>query len=148
MIKLESTAVINRPVAEVWEFVIDCANEPQWHTDCQAARLTSPGSLQPGSTQAWAMSYAKGAEAQLRVTELDPQRREQLETVAAPMNIKPLLTYTFEPEGDATRFTRAMEVRPEGATRAMEPFLRRMMRKNNASYVRRLKEVLEAESFG
>ncbi len=41
-----------------------------------------------------------------------------------------------------------MEVRPEGATRAMEPFLRRMMRKNNASYVRRLKEVLEAESFG
>lgn len=144
MIKLESTAVINRPVEEVWDFVTDCTNEPQWHTDCAAARLTSPEPLQPGSTQAWSMTYAKGDEAQLRVTELQPHRREQLETISAPMNIKPLLTYTFEPEGTGTRFTRAMEVRPTGPTLAMEPFLRRMMKKNNASYVRRLKEVLEA----
>lgn len=144
MIKVESSAVINRSVEDVWDFVTDCTNEPQWHIDCLTSELTSPQPLRPGSTQAWSMAYAKGQVAQLRVTELEPHHREQLETVSAPMNIKPLLTYTFESEGTTTRFTRAMEVRLAGATRAMEPFLRRMMKKNNASYVCRLKEVLEA----
>lgn len=143
MIKLQSSAVINRPVQQVWDFVTDCTNEPQWHTDCTAARNTSPPPLQLGSTQAWAMSYAKGKEANLRVTALEPGRREQLETVSAPMNVRPILTYTFESAGEDTRFTRAMEVRPTGLTRLMEPFLRRMMLKNNARYVQKLKHVLE-----
>lgn len=143
MIKLESTIIINRPVQDVWDFVSDCTNEPKWHTDCIAARATSPLPLQTGSTQAWAMTYAKGAEANLKVTALEPGRLEQLETVAAPMNIKPTLTYTFEPAGTGTKFTRAMEVRPTGIARLMEPFLRRMMTKNNAGYVRTLKQVLD-----
>lgn len=143
MIKLESTITINRPVQDVWDFVSDCTNEPKWHTDCISARATSPLPLQTGSTQAWAMSYAKGEEANLKVTALEPGRLEQLETVAAPMNIKPTLTYTFEPAGTGTKFTRAMEVRPTGITRLMEPFLRRMMTKNNAGYVRTLKQVLD-----
>lgn len=148
MIKLESTIVINRSVQEVWDFVSDCTNEPKWHTDCISARATSPLPLRPGSTQAWAMSYAKGKEANLRVTAFDPGRREQLETVSAPMNIKPTLTYTFEPAGEGTRFTRAMEVRPTGMTRLMEPFLQRMMTKNNAGYIRSLKKVLETGLLG
>ncbi len=143
MIKLESTIVINRPVQEVWDFVSDCTNEPKWHTDCISARHTSPPPLGPGSTQAWAMTYAKGKEANLRVTACDPGRLEQLETVSAPMNVKPTLTYTFAAEGDGTRFTRAMEVHPTGATRSIEPFLRRMMKKNNARYVENLKTALE-----
>ncbi len=144
MIKLEHTIVINRPVQEVWDFVTDCRNEPKWHVDCIAARDTPPPPLRQGSTQAWAMTYAKGKEADLRVTALDPGRREQLETVAAPMNVKPTLTYTFEPEGEGTRFTRAMDVLPTGATRLMEPFLQRMMKKNNAGYVQNLKKALES----
>lgn len=143
MIKLKSTIVINRPIQEVWDFVSDCTNEPKWHTDCMSARDTSPPPLRAGSTQAWAMAYAKGKEANLRVAVLDPGHREQLETLSAPMNIKPTLTYTFEGEGDRTRFTRAMEVHPAGSTRAIEPFLRRMMKKNNATYVRNLKQALE-----
>ncbi len=144
LIKLEDTIEIDRPIHEVWDFVTDCTNEPQWHTDCLSARLTSPAPLGSGSTQAWAMAYAKGEEANLKVTALEPGRREQLETVTAPMNVKPTITYLFEESGPATRFTRAMEVRPEGRTRLMEPFLRRMMTKNNASYVSNLKAVLEA----
>lgn len=89
------------------------------------------------------MTYAKGAEANLKVTALEPGRLERLETVAAPMNIKPTLTYTFERAGTGTKFTRGMEVRPTGITRLMEPFLRRMMTKNNAGYVRNLKQVLD-----
>jgi len=143
MIKLENTIVINRPVQEVWDFVSDCTNEPKWHTDCISARDTSPPPLGRGSTQAWAMTYAKGKEANLRVTALDPGRREQLETVSAPMNVKPTLTYTFEAEGEGTRFTRAMEVHLTGPTRSIESFLRRMMKKNNASYVQNLKQALE-----
>lgn len=143
MIKLESTITINRPVQDVWDFVSDCTNEPQWHVDCTAARATSPLPLRTGSTQAWAMTYAKGKEANLRVTALESGRLEQLETVSAPMNIKPILTYTFEAAGSRTRFTRGMEVRPTGMTRLMQPFLRRMMAKNNAGYVRNLKKVLE-----
>ncbi len=143
MIKLESTVIINRPVQDVWDFVSDCTNEPQWHTDCISARATSARPLQTGSTQAWAMTYAKGAEANLTVTALEPGRLEQLETVSAPMNIKPTLTYTFEAAGTGTKFTRAMDVRPTGITRLMEPLLRRMMTKNNAGYVRTLKQVLD-----
>ncbi len=84
MIKLESSIIINRPVQDVWDFVSDCTNEPKWHTDCIAARATSPLPLQTGSTQAWAMTYAKGAEANLKVTALEPGRLEQLETSPRP----------------------------------------------------------------
>ena len=77
------------------------------------------------------------------MTVLEPGRRKQLETVSAPMNVTPTLTYTFEPAGDGTRFTRAMHFEPSGATRLMEPMLLRMMTKNNANYVRTLKKVLD-----
>ncbi len=143
MIKVETSTVINRPIEQVWDFVTDCTNEPQWHTDCTTARNTSPLPLQTGSTQAWAMTYAKGKEANLRVTALEPGRREQLETVSAPMNVKPVLTYLFESAGEGTRFTRAMEFRPTGMMLLMQPFFRRMMGKNNAGYVQTLKRVLE-----
>lgn len=148
MITLEASITIDRPVQEVWDFVTDCTNEPHWHTDCLAARMTSPLPLQTGSTQAWSMSYAKGKEADLRVTALDPGRTVRLDTIAAPMNVKPTLTYTVQAAGTGTRFTRAMDVRPTGATRLMEPVLRKMMAKNNASYVRKLKEVLETSQPG
>ncbi len=147
MISLRSSILINRPVQEVWDFVSDCTNEPKWHVDCISGRDTSPPPLGLGSTQAWAMTYAKGKEANLRVTAFEPGRREQLETVSAPMNVKPTLTYTLEPEGEGTKFTRAMDVRPTGATRLMEPFLRRMMNKNNAGYVQALKEILESSAL-
>lgn len=143
MVTLESTIHIECPVQDVWDFVSDCTNEPQWHTDCLGARNTSPLPLKPGSTQAWSMSYAKGREASLRVVALDPGRREQLETISAPMNINPTITYLLEPSGEGTSFTRAMEVRPTGFARLMQPLLRRMMVKNNAGYVRKLKDVLE-----
>ncbi len=144
MIKLEHTIVIDLPRQEVWDFVSDCTNEPRWHTDCLSARDTSPPPLGLGSTQAWSMAYAKGKEANLRVTALDPGHREQLETISAPMNVKPTLTYTLDAEGEGTRFTRAMEVHPTGATRLIEPFLRRMMKNNNAGYVQNLKKALES----
>ncbi len=54
------------------------------------------------------MRYASGKEASLQITALEPGRREELETISAPMNVKPTLTYLLEPEGDGTSFTRAI----------------------------------------
>jgi hypothetical protein len=87
------------------------------------------------------MTFAKDQEASLVVTELEPQRVEQLTT----MPVIPTLTYRFERAGDATRFTRRMAVDQTGRLRFISPLMQIMMRRSNSGYVARLKTVSEAQ---
>lgn len=50
MITAESSTSIARPASEVFEFVSDLRNDPQWHTDILEARLAGDGPIGQGAT--------------------------------------------------------------------------------------------------
>jgi uncharacterized protein YndB with AHSA1/START domain len=145
MIDRSDSITINRPVAEVFAYVADTANDPAWHTDILEARKTSDGPIGTGTTWHQRIKPFMGiSEATAEVVAFEPLRMEVLRGVAGPM--QPTATYLFEPADGGTRFTRRVQIEVSGMMRLMQPIMRMMMPKRNAGFVANLKRVLEQES--
>ena len=89
MISAEHTVDIHRPIAGVFEFVSDQANEPSWHTDVLKVSPEEP--LQLGSTVTWVVKFMGQNEYVSEVTSFEPQRRIELTATEGPL--KPILTH-------------------------------------------------------
>ena len=145
MIDRSDSITINRPVAEVFAYVADTANDPAWHTDILEARKTSDGPIGTGTTWNQRIKPFMGvSEATAEVVAFEPQRKEVLQGVAGPM--KPTLTYMFEPADGGTTFTRRIQIEVPGLMGLMLALIRPMIGKRNAGFVANLKRVLEEEA--
>ena len=143
MITASSSVEIDRPVSEVYAFVSDCRNEPKWHTDAIEAGLLGDGPLAVGAKQRWLIKFMGKREMIMEVTRLEPEHVEVLEARTALMGMAPTITYTFEQAGSGTRFTRSVQMDPQGVGKLMKPMMRGMVPKRNAEFVRNLKKVLD-----
>jgi carbon monoxide dehydrogenase subunit G len=142
MVSAESSIVIARPAAEVFEFVSDLRNDPRWHTDILEAQLTGGGSIGPGSVFAIKFKPFMGhSEGTVTVSEYSPPQRTVLQGKMGKM--APTITLTVKPEGAGARFTRRVDMQPPGLMRVMAPLMGGMFRKQNAGFVANLKRVLE-----
>lgn len=141
MIRVDSGVVIRRPLADVFRFVADTSNDPQWHLDATDVVKTSAGDIGAGTTFTVGIRFMGRREARWRVTEFEPDRREVIRVAAEPFN--PTLTYLFEPVDGGTRFTRRIEIQPRGYVRVLAPLVKKMIERRQATFVQRLKEVLE-----
>jgi hypothetical protein len=141
MISVESDAVIERPVDEVFDFVSDQTNEPKWHTDILDIRPASGSSPGLGSTWIVTVKFMGRNEHEVEVTRLERNRLVEITTRTGPM--KATATYLFEPVDGHTRFIRRVVLPVEGSFRLMKPLMQIMARKRNAGFVQNLKELLE-----
>jgi uncharacterized protein YndB with AHSA1/START domain len=147
MISVESSAVIGRPVQDVWAFVSDPRNEPKWHTDILEIKSEADPSSGPGSTwvlgSTWLVTVQFMGRRQyvVQVTGLEPNRRLEITTTTGPM--KPIATYLFEPANGGTRFTRHVDLPIQGPFRIMKRLMHKDLQKRNANFVQNLKNLLE-----
>lgn len=147
MIRVESSAVIDRPVQDVWAFVSDPRNEPKWHTDILAIRSEADPSGEPGSNWAlgstWLVTvrFMGRRQYDVEITGLERDHRLEITTQTGPM--KPVATYRLEPANGGTRFIRHVDLPVHGVFRMMKPLLRRHAQKRNADFVQNLKRLLE-----
>ncbi len=58
--------------------------------------------------------------------------------------LQPVITYGVEPAGAGTRFTRSVDMRPQGIKALMTPMMMIMVPRHNRHFVQNLKRVLEA----
>ena len=58
--------------------------------------------------------------------------------------LQPVITYTVEPAGEGTRFTRAVAMRPTGLKMLMTPMMAFMVPRHNKALVQNLKRALES----
>lgn len=108
MISVHSSAVIDRPVQDVWAYVADPGNEPTWHTDIleikpeadPSAELPSRWDL--GSRWLVTVQFMGRKQYVVEITGLEPNHRLEITTQTGPM--RPVATYRFEPADDGTRF--------------------------------------------
>lgn len=142
--KVESSASIARPVKDVFDFVSDVRNDPQWHTDILEVRPAGEGPVGVGTVFSVRFKPFMGqSEGTVTVSEFEPHNRVVLKGKMGKM--APTLTYTFEAEGSGTtRFSRAVEMDPPGLMRLMAPLMKGMFRKQNAGFAANLKRVLES----
>jgi uncharacterized protein YndB with AHSA1/START domain len=140
MLSVENSVTIARPIEDVFTFVTDTQNDPQWHKDVIEATKISEGPIGDGTTFSVVIKFMGKKEGRWEVVEFEPNRREVI-NVTDPLS--PTLTYRFEEVDGGTRFTRKIDLEPTGFFRIMKGVMRGMMEKRNARFLTNLKDVLE-----
>ncbi len=152
-------ATIDRPVEEVFAFVSDPTNDPQWHDTVLEVTPISEGPLRRGSTfvsvycpQGSSATYDLVGE----MTVYEPGRFSELQAwFAKPRGRVPamigrfVLTFQVEPDGSGARLTRGVETRGAALRyRLLWPLLTPLSRRSGDArqdeLLGRIKTILES----
>lgn len=140
---VEASTTIARSPAEVFAFVGDVRNEPQWHTDILETSLTGGGSIGMGSTFEVRIKPSMGVSGGTgEVLEYRPN--EKIVFHWRTGRIESVVTHTVTPDGAGTRFTRSISLTFPPAMRLATPLIRPMIRKAQTGFLANLQRVLEA----
>ena len=143
MIDVTVATNVERPVDEVFAFVADMENEPQWHTDIVEAERLTEGEVGEGTNfrvqfRPQPMSPSEG---KIEIVEFQPDRR--IVSRSDMGNMKPELTHVFEEVDGGTRVTRRIQIETSGLMTLMSPLMKVMVRRRNADFLENLKRLFE-----
>lgn len=141
MIDETHTVTINRPVKEVFDFVADPANEPDWHFDVTEVLRPNNGPYELGEEFRWVVKFGGAKTYSVEVTALEPDRFIEITAREGP--VLPVLTHTFQPDGNGTRYTRRVRFETRGLLRVLAPVMARVNNPNKR-WAENLKELLES----
>jgi uncharacterized protein YndB with AHSA1/START domain len=143
--RLEASALIDRPVEEVFSYSTDIGNLALWAGPVTEATQTSEGSLGVGTTSTRVTQLlGRRFESDYEVTEYQPNSRYAAKTTSGPVPI--VETLSFEGSEAGTKVTIAGELEATGFFKLAEPVLTRITRRQIENDVATLKELLEAQA--
>ena len=142
---LSATVVIERPAAEVFDYVMDIAHDAEWRGGIVEAAFTSKPPHDVGAT-GFDRIEANGRQmvATWTASEYEPGRLARWTFDSGPLVGSG--GYVCEPVGKETRFTLEANVRPTGWYRLLGPVFGAVVRHQNHADVSRLKTILEEPS--
>ncbi len=104
MFTYEKSIFIDRPQQEVWDFVSNPLNDPQWRSSLESAEWTSEGPPGVGSTQRTVARFlGRKLDATGEVTIWDPPHKIGLIVVSGPVPWES--TMKLEPKENGTQLT-------------------------------------------
>jgi carbon monoxide dehydrogenase subunit G len=143
MSTMTQSVTINRPVAEVWDFIGNFENTTRWSRGVLEARQTSDGLLGAGSTlQTVVKAFGRRRTADYLVTEYEPNHAFAFEVTSGPMTSR--ARYSVEPAGAGTRLTASGEVAATGLYRLLAPIIVRTVKRHSEADLTNVKRILEA----
>ncbi len=143
MVKSAESVVVARTVDEVFRYVADLRNEPDWHVDIASVPQETDPVPVIGKTYALRFKPFMGkTDGTFTALEVVPGARVVYRADFA--GLQPLITYTVEPVGATTRFTRTVEMRPSGLKVLMTPMMSILVPRRNKVFVKNLKRALES----
>ena len=143
MVKLEHSVTINRPVSEVFAYLTDVTNLPEWQGGTIDVRPETEGATSVGSRFTQVLKFlGRRLESTLEVTEYEPDRRFSLRTLSGPVPFT--VRHTLEPSDGATRIDVVGEGEPGGFFRMAEPLVARQAKRMFEHDFATLKDLLEA----
>jgi uncharacterized protein YndB with AHSA1/START domain len=145
MMELEVTVEIRRPLSEVWAFVTNLKNSPNWTRSGSELRQTSPGPLVVGATiESRKRILGRDIKSQsLRVTAYEPERAIFLVS-EIPILGRAEVRLAFEPIEDGTRVTRTSAIEPGPLLRFVLPLLRPLLTSDQDTEMANIKRQIEA----
>src|SRR5215207_7122505 len=141
---MESTVIIERPLEEVFGFVVDLTNIPTADPSVRSVEKTSEGPIDAGTTFLLSQEtppLGKVREATVRYTAVEPNRSIEFEAMVGP--IAPTARLTFERADGATKVTFRGEPNPVGPLKVLSPLINRQGQRMWDKRLAGLKSTLE-----
>ena len=140
-------AIIDRPVEEVWNFMLDISNMPKWEDGRAEWKQTSEGPIEVGTTfQSSIPLLGRQIVTHLRVAEFEPNRKfavEGLDTFMRGTKIRYLMTPI---EGGKTRLCRETEVEVHGVAKVLRPLMAPIVRWTGGVEANNIKRLVETQT--
>ncbi len=139
--EFEGVIEIERPAAEVFDYIADFENNPRWQGGMRSCQWTSKPPIAVGSTYVQEARFlGRRIETHFRVTALEPGRSISIESTKSTFPIQ--VTRSVTPI-DAKRCRVSAHVRgqPTGIVKLLSGMAKKMIAKDYAA----LKRVLEAQ---
>ena len=141
MINVETSIIINRPIEEVFTFLTDARNSPQWDSGLLDIRQTPQSPVGVGT----------------RITEVRKFLGRKMETTSEVVEYEPSTKYTrkgggpfpitgsltFEPTAEGTKVIWTFEMKPGGFFALAEPLVARSLKRGLESNLGDVKDLLE-----
>jgi uncharacterized membrane protein len=142
--RAEESIKINRPLQEVFNYVSDVGNFPEWTAHTLEVRKDTAGAPQHSDRFTHAIkSVGRRFETPYERTSYEPNRRYTDRAVGGPIPNQQR-EYTFQEVPGGTRLTRAVEAEPGGVLKLLEPLQKRSVKRQLRKDLQTLKELLEA----
>ena len=144
MIKVEVSAVINRPVEEIFDYMSNPENSPKWQSGVLEAEQTSKGPTGVGATTREVRKFmGRQIDQTFEITEYEPNRLIRQKTISGPMKLDTI--YAFESAEGGTRVTMGGEGDSGGFFMLADPLINRMAKRQMEADLANLKDMLEAQ---
>ena len=145
MIQIEKHIIIDRPVEEVFAFVNDQRNAPQWQDGLLEVRRTTEGPIGVGTRHIAVRAFMdQRIEVTNEYIEYEPDRLVRFKSTSGPLPFQ--FAYLTEPVDTGTLITSAMEMRPEGLPERAEAEIRANLDREMETDLSKLKALLESRA--
>lgn len=147
-ITYEHSVRIERPVEDVYAYVMDVSNAPAWMPWVDEVAIDNdvePDGIAVGQRRRLKQTdFGIQSETVIEAVAVDPARYVEFKTVRGPVDFSG--TYRFEDEGGATTLTRSYRVELDGIRSLLESFVEKRMLARWDADMERLKAVLETDA--
>lgn len=145
MTKVEgSGVVIDRPVEDVWQYMVDVSNMARWEDSGAVWKQMSKGQIQVGTPiQSFITKFGRTVTFDLRVVVFEPNKTFSVEAIAGRTR-GTRISYLLAPvDGGKTRLHRVTDARLHGALKVLQPLVGFITRWTGDLEARNLKRLLE-----
>jgi uncharacterized membrane protein len=142
-VEFELEVRIERPVREVFAYVTDVRNLPEWQESALEAEWEGDDPVATGSRIREKRTFlGRTAESELEVTGYDPDRSFDVEALSGPIRFR--IRHGFEEIDGGTLLRVRAEAEAGGMLRLAGPMVARQVERQFRSDLERLKKVLES----
>jgi uncharacterized membrane protein len=143
MVNLEFSALIDRPVHDVFTYLTTLTNLPQWQSMAKEVKPVSTGGFGVGSTfSVTGEMLGRPIEGQLEVTEYEPDAKFGYKGVNGPMTVN--VSIAFKSVGTGTKLNLSAHAEPGGVFKMAEGVLANQVKGQMQTNLDKLKSLLEA----
>jgi uncharacterized protein YndB with AHSA1/START domain len=141
MIQHEVTIHLNKPVEQVFAFLVDMSKLTTWQSNLIKSEQITAGPLQTGSRFREIRRMGKReSEIQGEITAFEPNKRLETKTVTKP---QAMVSYSLASEQNGTRLNYKFVLITNGLMRLLEPMIASSIKKDTEADFETLKHILE-----
>ncbi len=143
MLKIEVEVFIKRPSQEVFDYISNFENNPNWQGGMVSAKFTSEGPLQIGSTYVQEAKFlGRPVHSDFEVIAFEPGRMVKATTRSGSFPIT--FTRMVEPKDGGTQVKAIVEGDASGVYKLTEPLMTFMVKRSVSGDYKNLKAILES----
>jgi uncharacterized membrane protein len=145
MIQVKDSIIINRPIEEVFAFVADQTNGPQWQDGLLEVRRITDGPIGVGTRHTAARKFlGRRLELTNEYIEYEPNKQVTFKGESGSMRFES--SYLTESTTHGTRLTSQMQMEQGGLFGLAEPMIAKSLKRDFAANFRTLKALLESQT--